>query len=121
VFSEDNNVIPDPVWISHQRRALATDEKGHYSLAPELVVEVLSAGVMNERRDRDVKLRLYSRQDVQEYWVVDWENHLVEVYRRESGELRLALSLTDRDALTTPLLPGFACPITTLWAPPLKR
>ena len=32
VFSEDNDVIPDLVWISHERRPLALDEKGHYRL-----------------------------------------------------------------------------------------
>src|SRR5687767_10177105 len=36
VFSEDNEVIPDVVWISHQRRALALDEKAHYRYAPEV-------------------------------------------------------------------------------------
>jgi Uma2 family endonuclease len=121
VFSEDNDVIPDVVWISHGRRALALDEKDHYRLAPELVVEVLSPGSVNERRDRDLKRNLYSRQGVQEYWIADWMEHFVEVYRPGSGgELQLAATLYDGDTLTSPLLPGFACEISTLWAPPIK-
>lgn len=119
VFSEDNDVIPDVTWISFQRRALALDNKGHYRLAPELVIEVLSPGSVNERRDRELKLNLYSRQGVQEYWIADWMEHLVEVYRPEGGELRLAATLYDGETLTAPLLPGFSCEISSLWAPPV--
>jgi len=119
VFTEDNDVIPDLVWISHERRALATDEKGHYRLSPELVIEVLSPGVVNERRDRDLKLNLYSRQGALEYWIADWREHIVEVYRREGDELRLVATLRDGELLTSPLLPGFACPVESLWGPPV--
>ena len=51
VFSEDDVAIPDLVWISHQRRAQALDAKGHYTIAPEIVVEVLSPGGVNAARD----------------------------------------------------------------------
>ncbi len=117
VFSEDNDVIPDLVWISHERRALARDEKGHYRIAPELVIEVLSPGSVNERRDRDLKLNLYSRQGVEEYWIADWRQHVVEVYRREDGGLQLVAAVADGAVLTSPLLPGFACEVSSLWAP----
>jgi Uma2 family endonuclease len=121
VFSEDNDVIPDVVWISHERRALARDDKGHYRISPELVIEVLSPGSVNERRDRDLKLSLYSRQGAQEYWIADWQHHVVEVYRRGSERLGLEATLSDGDVLTSPLLPGFACEIASLWAPPLRQ
>jgi Uma2 family endonuclease len=120
VFSEDNDVIPDLVWISHERRALARDDKGHYRIAPELVIEVLSPGSVNERRDRDLKLHLYSRQEVLEYWIVDWQQRLVEVYRREREGLRLETTLADEAVITSPLLPGFACPVSSLWAPAIN-
>ena len=61
VFDEDQNVIPDLVWISTSGTLGALDEAGHLTIAPELVVEVLSPGGSNELRDRDVKLSLYSR------------------------------------------------------------
>src|SRR6266498_570825 len=82
VFAEDQDVIPDIVWVSHDRRARGMDAAGHLTIAPELVVEVLSPGSSNERRDRDVKLSLYSRRGVDEYWIVDWRARQVEVYRR---------------------------------------
>ncbi len=119
VFSEDNDVIPDLVWISNERRAQARDDKGHYAFAPELVIEVLSPGTMNERRDRELKLQLYARQNVQDYWIVDWQQHAVEIYRQADTDLRLVVVLTDADTITSPLLPGFRCPVIDLWAPDL--
>jgi Uma2 family endonuclease len=95
------------------------DDAGHLRAAPELVVEVLSPGAANERRDREKKLALYSRQGVEEYWIVDWRARAVEVHRREGAALRLAATLRDDDQLTSPLLPGFACPISQLWPPAL--
>jgi Uma2 family endonuclease len=80
-----------------------------------LVIEVLSPGSTNERRDREVKLKLYSRRGVLEYWIVDWQARQVEVYRREELALRLASTLYATDPLTSPLLPGFACGIATLF------
>jgi Uma2 family endonuclease len=43
IFTDDDNVIPDLVWISTDRLAQSLDESGHLLAAPELVVEVLSA------------------------------------------------------------------------------
>lgn len=117
VFAEDQDVIPDLVWISKDRLARGQDSAGHLTIAPELVVEILSPGFLNESRDREIKLGLYSRQGVDEYWIVNWRARLVEVYRRVSGELTRVLTLTGDDVLTSPLLPGFTCPVTSLWAP----
>ncbi len=115
VFAEDEDVIPDVVWISHERLAVALDEARHLRIAPELVVEVLSPGSANERRDRELKLKLYSRQGVQEYWIVDWRVRTVQVYRRAEMALTLVGTLRDDDILTSPLLPGFSCPLSRFW------
>jgi len=115
LFSETDNVIPDVVWSSHERLSLLLDEAGHLTGAPELVVEVLSPGAENERRDREAKLKLYASRGVQEYWIVDWRLRQVEVYRREQATLRLIATLFAGDQLSTPLLPGFTCPLTRLF------
>jgi Uma2 family endonuclease len=117
VFAEDNDVIPDLVWISRAREAEAEDEHGHFRLAPELVVEVLSPGRANELRDRELKLSLYSRQGVLEYWIVDWLARRVEVFRRQGAALTLVATLASDDVLTSPLLPGFSCSVVRLWHP----
>ncbi|MEM9809580.1 MAG: Uma2 family endonuclease [Cyanobacteria bacterium P01_D01_bin.56] len=109
IFSDADNVIPDVVWISKARLATSLDESGHLTVAPELIVEVLSPGVDNERRDRETKLKLYTGRGVQDYWILDWRLKQIEVYRRQSGLLQLVGTLFPGDQLTSPLLPGFAC------------
>ncbi len=111
VFSHYDAVIPDVVWISQDRLANGVDAAGHLTVAPELIVEVLSPGELNEQRDREVKLKLYSRYDVQEYWIVSWQHQSVEIYRFIEAQLQLVCALMGEDLLTSPLLPGFNVPV----------
>jgi Uma2 family endonuclease len=84
-------------------------------VAPELIVEVLSSGVENTRRDKDLKLRLYSARGVREYWIIDWLEQRVELYRREMATLSLAVTLLPGDDVTSPFLPGFMYPVARLF------
>ena len=115
IFADDDDVAPDVVWISRDRRALALEPDGHLHAAPELVIEVLSEGSANERRDREAKLKLYSRRGVLEYWIMGWRRKQVETYRREGQALRLVATLYAIDNLESPLLPGFSCPVAQLF------
>jgi Uma2 family endonuclease len=117
IFPGDQNVIPDLIWISNERAASGFDDAGHLTIAPELVVEVLSPGSANEFRDRAIKLGFYSGIGVHEYWIVDWRARLVEVYQRLGTELQRVATLTGDAPLTSPLLPGFTCLIADLWRP----
>ncbi|NEQ89007.1 MAG: Uma2 family endonuclease, partial [Moorea sp. SIO2I5] len=67
----------------------------------------ISFGKENEKRDREVKVKLYSVQGVKEYWIVDRFRKQVEVYRRDKVKLTLVATLFDQDELTSPLLPNF--------------
>ena len=116
IFSDANDVIPDVVWISNERLATLMDDAGHLNGAPELVIEVLSFGMRNEERDRTAKRKLYETQGVREYWVLDWRLKQVEVYRREAGELHRVATLLPEETLTSPLLPGFGCVVSTLFS-----
>ena len=58
IFAEDDAVAPDVVWLSRERLGAAMGEDGHLYEASKLMVEVLSPGTANERRDRELKLRL---------------------------------------------------------------
>lgn len=117
VFADDDDVIPDLIWISRARFAEALDDKGHFRLAPEIVVEAVSPGRANEVRDREIKLALYSRQGVLEYWILDWQARTIEIFRRVDGDLRSVATLSNDDVITSPLLPGFSCPLARLWLP----
>lgn len=111
IFTEVDSVIPDVIWISHERLAILLDDAGHLTGAPELIVEVLSPGTKNEMRDKEAKLKLYSNTGVQEYWIVNYLLKTVEVYRRDQAQLKLVMTLRENDLLSSPLLPGFSCQI----------
>jgi Uma2 family endonuclease len=115
IFTDADNVIPDVVWISKERLASVLDDAGHLTAAPELVVEVLSPGEENERRDKQIKLKLYASQGVREYWIVDRLLQQIQIYRREQATLVLAATLFSSDNLTSPILPGFNCPVASLF------
>ena len=111
IFSKDNAVAPDILWVSQARMRLVLRNDGKLHAAPDLVIEVLSPGRKNERRDRDVKLDLYSRRGVREYWIVNWQDRYIEVYRRQEAELRLSGTLYAKDTLQSVLLPGFSAQV----------
>ena len=115
IFAPDQDVIPDVIWISETRLAHALDQAGHFTVAPELVVEVTSPGSANSRRDREEKLALYSRQAVEEYWIVDPLAQTIDVYRQQAGRLAHVAGLTAADTLTSLLLPGFRGQVSTLF------
>ena len=122
VVDEDDEVVPDVAWIRHDRLESALDESGNLRDAPDIVVEVLSPGQANERRDRQTKHKLYARRGVLEYWIVNWPRREVEIHRRARLGLALAGTLEAADSLSSPLLPGFSLPLRELFAslPPAR-
>jgi Uma2 family endonuclease len=115
IFSDTNNVIPDVVWISQDRLEKSLDEGGHLTTAPELIVEVLSTGKNDIKRDKEVKLKLYSAQGVKEYWLVDWVNKQVEIYRRNQAKLELVSTLFNHDQITSEILPQFGLNVKNIF------
>lgn len=111
IFTNDNAVVPDVVWISNERYAAALQADGKFHSCPELVIEILSPGLENRRRDRETKRKLYSRRGAEEYWIVNWQERRLEVYLRENAVLTLDRTLAENDVLETALLPGFHCKI----------
>jgi Uma2 family endonuclease len=115
IFGDKDDVIPDVVWVSKEKYEILIDRAGHLLGAPDLAIEVLSAGTENEKRDREIKLKLYSSRGVLEYWIADWRAKQIQVYRRENGVLKLTMTLFESDTLTSPLLPDFACLISQIF------
>ncbi len=116
IFADDDDVAPDVVWISRERLATALQADGKLHAAPELVVKVLSPGSSNAARDREVKLKLYSRRGVLEYWIVNWQERSMEIYRREDAVLKLQSTLYENNTLQSPYLPGFDCQVSEIFA-----
>lgn len=115
IFADDDDVVPDVVWVSNERLRLILAADGKLHGAPELVVEVLSPGSTNQRRDREAKLKLYSRRGVREYWIVDWRLREILIHQRKNAQLELAATVSEEDELTSPLLPGFSYPVAKLF------
>jgi Uma2 family endonuclease len=116
IFSPENAVAPDVVWVRRDRFRDVLRRDGKLHSAPDLVVELLSPGAKNVRRDREAKLDLYSRWGVREYWIVDWPTCSIEVYRRQEAQLKLVETLYADDTLQSPNLPGFRSTVGELVA-----
>lgn len=73
--------------------------------APDLVVEILSPST--QRHDRLVKLGLYQRAGVREYWIVNPEDMTVQVMLQDSsGTLQLHEVYDSRDVARVNILEG---------------
>lgn len=73
----EEGVQPDILFVSRQRLEIVHDDwiRG----APDFIVEILSPATAE--RDRDLKRKLYQRQGIAEYWIVDPESESVKVWR----------------------------------------
>jgi Uma2 family endonuclease len=108
ILDEFNAVIPDLIFVRNERiDEVASTEK--ITGAPDLVIEIMSPGAENSRRDRVLKLQIYQRFGVSEYWVVDGYQRSIEVYRLVEGKLERITTVSNGDELTSASLPGFSC------------
>ncbi len=114
IFSDYDAVIPDLAFVRNERwDQVVTGEK--FTGALDIVIEVVSPGAENRRRDLLVKRQLYGKYGIEEYWVVDSENRLVEVYRLQEDRLENVGTLRNGDEVISPLLPGFRMSISSVF------
>jgi Uma2 family endonuclease len=110
ILSNYSGVIPDLVFFLHEKRAaIVSDER--LTGPPSLVIEILSPGSANVRRDRVAKLNLYAKHGVPEYWIVDPKKLQLDRYVMRGSSLALLETLQSEDTLTCESLPGFSCQI----------
>lgn len=115
VMSDHDVVEPDLLFVAGDQKAIITE--ANVQGPPALVVEILSPST--RRRDEGIKRKLFDKQGVREYWVVDPRKCAVSVLRRvEDGSFPVVatLSAVADEWLETPLLPGFALAISELFA-----
>jgi Uma2 family endonuclease len=108
-------VEPDLLFIASDQIDILTDK--NVQGPPALVIEIASPGT--RKRDEGIKLRLFDRGGVREYWFVDPERDCITVWRRQSDDLfpRIAeLSREQRDMITTPLLAALKIPLSEVFS-----
>ncbi len=114
IFDDLNTAIPDLIFVSDEHiEAIASGER--VTGAPDLVIEIISPGTENERRDRTIKRQAYGKFGVREYWVVDRYQQSIEIYRLEKDHLVLFASLGMNDELTSQVLPRFSCRVSQVF------
>ena len=111
-LSDFDIVEPDllVVLADHGQRLRETRVDG----PPDLVVEILSPST--RRLDRELKMALYQRTGVSEYWIVDPAARRVEKYRRQGD--RLAPTGVFSQQIAFDGLSGVVVDLNRVWDPP---
>ena len=95
-------VQPDVFFITQARMGIVQD---HIAGAPDLVMEVISAG--SWQRDRIQKKALYESAGVAEYWIIDPDAKAIEVFTLTKGAYQLHSKATGKAPAKSKLLAGF--------------
>jgi Uma2 family endonuclease len=106
--SDDTVVQPDLVVVCDPEKL----GKEGYRGAPNLVIEILSPS--NTAIEMYRKLELYRSAGVKEYWIIDPEQKLIEVYRL-NGDRYESYILRMGDTVQSTLFPGLAIPLETIF------
>lgn len=114
VLSAEDVVQPDLVYIAEAHRGRVKVDR--FDGPPDLVVEVLSEH--HRRRDEVIKLHLYERHGVGEYWIVDPELETVKVFELTDGSYRRSAELSAEagDVLSSHRIPGFEVEVARLFS-----
>lgn len=116
ILSRYSGVIPDiVVFLNETGENIITGDR--LTGPTDLVIEVISPGSANIRRDRVDKLRLYSKHRVPEYWIVDPANLTVDQYVLHGPSLKLSQTLQrEEERLSSAVIPGFSCLLSQIFA-----
>lgn len=103
LYLDDENVPqPDLIWVAADGRCTITPKR--FEGPPELIIEILSPGTA--RIDKVKKFHLYERHGVSEYWIVNAEEHFVEVFTLQEGHYTRYAIYTEDETLVSPRLGG---------------
>jgi Uma2 family endonuclease len=109
-----DTVEPDVAFVSVERwNTLARPVRGFPAVVPDLVVEVLSPST--KRIDQEQKKRVYERNGVREYWLVDPVSRSVRVLSLTANGYDEGRSLAAGETLTSQVLPGLQILVAELF------
>lgn len=106
-------VQPDIAWLSPDTQTRDEDGK-RFIGAPDLAIEILSPS--NALYDRRTKFELYERYGTREYWLLNPEEQLVEIYVREGQRFQRLGAFGADDSFSSPTL-GVSLTLKPLFPP----
>jgi Uma2 family endonuclease len=77
VYIDGHALQPDVFWVAPDSKC-AIGADGYHEGPPDLVVEIVSPS--SRRRDRVEKFNIYEQAGVREYWLVEPDGQLIEVF-----------------------------------------
>jgi Uma2 family endonuclease len=102
---------PDLVFLRRGRRKRHGQPEG-----ADLVMEVVSEGVENRKRDFDTKRQEYAAAGISEYWIIDPEKHRITVLTLDGQTYRVHGKFGGGANATSILLPGFSVSVDAVFA-----
>ncbi len=109
-FDDKNVVQPDLIFVSIKRSNII--QKWIYG-APDFLVEILSKST--KEMDQTKKKKLYGQHDVLEYWIVNPEKQVIEVFHNQNKELQLVQTATKTDEIKSIAIDGFVLKVETVF------
>lgn len=112
-----NDYEPDIAFWRKEIADTFTADMNVYPL-PDLVVEVLSPGKENIRRDTETKFTDYASHGIPEYWIIDPKKRTVEQYLLSEispHTYELYKKATDRDFIESVSMQGFNIPVKAIF------
>lgn len=113
-----NDYEPDIVFFGPEKAREILPDTLKFPV-PDFIVEILSEST--EDRDRGVKFEDYAAHGVQEYWIVDPREEVIEQYLlADNGEYRLRLK-SGSGEICGVVIPGFSIPVRSIFDPESNR
>jgi Uma2 family endonuclease len=110
-----NTTMLEPDIAVFPRRVFQNPVSGYANLEPGDARLIIEVAVSSMSYDRGLKARLYARQRVQEFWVIDANARVTWIHTQPNGDTWD--SIVERgpdDPLTTPALPGFSIKLSEI-------
>ena len=102
---------PDVAFVQRERIPPEGEPEGFWAIAPDLVIEIISEST--GRKDRELKLGLYQKARVPEYWLVDPKSQQITVYHLKGGRYESVGSF--HDAVGYQAIEGVAVDLSKVW------
>jgi len=111
VFDEETVIEPDILFISTGRLSIVDKQK--VNGAPDLIIEILSPST--EERDRGFKFKRCAQEGVKEFWLVDPEKQVIEIYTLTAKGYELHGKYSGAQSVKSEILSGLEFPANEVW------